>query len=125
MEQSDLQEFKKQLLDLKAEIEKELAGVSDPDVGDHEPGSYRAKFPNFGEENYLDAGSDSADEVEAYEVNLSVTPQIEAHLQKVNAALERIENGTYGKDVNTGEDISVERLRANPAAETAIKPQQV
>lgn len=120
MEHAQLQEFKTQLLELKAEIEKELAAVSEPDAGDHEPGSYRAKFPNFGEDNYLDAGSDSPDEVQEYELNLSVTPQLESHLQKVNAALERIENGTYGKDINTGEPISVERLRANPAAETAI-----
>lgn len=121
MEQAELQEFKNQLLALKAEIEKELAGVSEPDTGDHEQGNYRAKFPNFGEENYLDAGSDSPEEVAEYQLNSSITPQLEAHLEKVKAALERIENGTYGKDINTGEPISIERLRANPAAETAIK----
>lgn len=121
MEQAELQEFKKQLLELKAEIEKELAGVSEPDTGDHEPGSYRAKFPNFGEENYLDAGSDSPEEVAEFQLNSSITPQLEAHLEKVKAALERIENGSYGKDITTGEPISIERLRANPAAETAIK----
>ncbi len=123
MEQSELQEFKKQLLELKSEIEKELAGVSEPDTGDHERGNYRAKFPNFGEENYLDAGSDSPEEVAEFELNSSITPQLEAHLEKVKAALERIENGSYGKDINTGEVISIERLRANPAAETAIKSQ--
>lgn len=121
MEQAELQEFKKQLLELKAEIEKELTSVSEPDTGDHEPGNYRAKFPNFGEENYLDAGSDSPEEVAEYELNSSITPQLEAHLEKVKAALERIENGSYGKDITTGESISIERLRANPAAETAIK----
>lgn len=124
MEQSELQECKKHLLEIKANLEKELASVSEPDTGDHEIGDYRAKFPDFGAENYLDGGSDSPDEVEAYEVNLSVTSQLESYLHKVTAALERIEQGTYGVDIHTGKPISIERLRANPAAETAITPKK-
>lgn len=120
MEKKLLQEFKEKLLSLKAELEKEIASVADPDVGDHVPGEYAAKFPNFGDDNYLDAGSDSPDEVQTYEVNLAITGQLENYLNKVTSALARIEDGSYGTDVNTGEEISIERLRANPAAETAI-----
>ncbi|MDP3971106.1 MAG: TraR/DksA family transcriptional regulator [bacterium] len=120
MEQVQLDEFKNKLSDLKVEIEKELSSVADKDIGDHVPGEWAAKFPNFGDDNYLDAGSDSPDEVQAYEVNVSITGQLEDYLKKVEAALERIEDGTYGMDIKTGEPISVERLQVNPAAETAI-----
>ncbi len=115
-----LEELKQQLLDLKKQLEQELATVADPDVGEHVPGDYAAKFPNFGDDNYLDGGSDSPDEVQAYEVNLSVTKQLEKYLQQVNSALARMEDGSYGFDINTGEEISIERLQANPSAATAI-----
>lgn len=120
MEQSVINELKQLLLSEKTQLEKELASVADPDVGDHVPGDYAAKFPNFGDENYLDEGSDTPDEVQAYEVNLAVTGELADRLKKIDAALERIETGSYGKDIKTGEDIPIERLRANPAAEVAI-----
>ncbi|MBI2415320.1 MAG: hypothetical protein HYV33_01505 [Candidatus Kerfeldbacteria bacterium] len=122
MDQAQLNQFKQLLLKQQAEVEQELATVAKPDTGDHVPGDYAAKFPNFGEENYLDAGSDSPDEVQAYEVNLAVTRELENHLVKIKAALERIANGTYGNDIHTGEAIALERLQANPAAEIAIPP---
>lgn len=120
MKQELLDEFKEHLLKEKVGVEQELAMVANPDVGDHVPGNYDAKFPNYGEENYLDPDSDSPDEVQAYEVNLAVKNDLEKRLNSINSALERIANGTYGKDLQTGADISVERLRANPEAETAI-----
>ena len=41
-------------------------------------------------------------------------------LSELDAALVRMENGTYGIDVNTGEPIRIERLEALPTASTAI-----
>ncbi len=120
MEETLLNEFKQQLLKIQAEVKQELDAVANPDIGEHVPGDYAAKFPNFGDDNYLDPGSDTPGEVQEYQVNLSVTEQLEAYLKNVEAALLRIEDGTYGKDINTGEEISIERLKANPAAETAI-----
>lgn len=122
MDNTTTQEFKKKLLAQKAELEAELAVVADRDVGEHVPGGYAPKFTNFGDDNSDDAGSDSPDEVQAYAVNIAVTKDVETHLAQVQAALARIEAGTYGKDIRTGEDISVERLRANPAAETNVPP---
>lgn len=122
MDKALLEEFKQLLLAQQTEVQKEILTVAKPDIGDHEPGEYAAKFPNYGDENYLDGGSDSADEVQAYQENLAVTQQLAEHLEKIKAALARIEAGTYGKDIHTGEDISLDRLRANPAAETALPP---
>lgn len=120
MDNTILQEFKQTLLQQKAELEAELASVADRDVGDHVPGAYSPKFPNFGDDSPADAGSDSPDEVQEYQINVAVTKDLEERLTKINGALERIANGTYGKDIHTGEAIPVERLRANPAAETTV-----
>ena len=41
-------------------------------------------------------------------------------LKKINYALEKIENGTYGECENCGEEISVGRLMARPVAQLCI-----
>lgn len=120
MDNNLLAEFKQALLKRQTEIKTELSGVATPDVGDHVPGAFAPKFENFGDENSLEADSDSPDEVENYEENVAVTNVLERELLKVEAALVRIDAGTYGKDIHTGEEIPLERLRANPEAETAI-----
>lgn len=120
MEQALVQEFEQRINQRIAEIKEELATVAKPDTGDHVPGEYAAKFENFGDENYLAPDSDSPDEVENYEVNLAVTSELERELKRYETALQRIKDGTYGKDVRTGIDIALDRLRANPAAATAI-----
>lgn len=115
-----LTEFKELLEQEKVKVGQLLKTVADPDSGDHVPGEYAAKFPNFGNDNPGDAGSDSPDEVQAYEANLALTGDLGQHMKNIEAALQRIEDGSYGKDVNTGAEISIERLKVNPAAETAI-----
>lgn len=120
MEASQLAEFRSLIEQRIAELKEELSTVANPDGGDHVQGEYAAKFENYGDDNSLDEGSDSPDEVENYEVNLAVTAELERELHRYEAALQRIADGTYGKDLKTGEEIAVERLRANPAAETAI-----
>ncbi|MFA6475581.1 MAG: hypothetical protein WCV88_05285 [Patescibacteria group bacterium] len=122
MDKAQLDEFRKRIEERISEVKKELLTVSNPDKGDHVPGEYAAKFENFGDDNYLDEGSDSPDEVENYEVNVAVTSELERELHRCEAALQRMSDGTYGKDIKTGEDISLERLRANPAAETVLPP---
>jgi len=41
-------------------------------------------------------------------------------LAKIDAALEKIDEGEYGDCVNCGEDIGVKRLKARPVAELCI-----
>lgn len=120
MDQNLLQEFEDRINQRIIEIKQELATVATPDTGDHVPGEYAAKFENFGDENTLEPDSDSPDEVENFEINLAVTGELERELKRYEAALARIKDGTYGKDIHTGDAIALERLRANPAAETAI-----
>lgn len=54
------------------------------------------------------------------EKDLSILEQLEAELSELQAALERIDNGTYGIDEVTGEPIDPARLEALPSARTNV-----
>jgi DnaK suppressor protein len=58
------------------------------------------------------------------EVNLQFTGRLREReqglLAKIDAALEKIEQGEYGACVSCGEDIGVKRLQARPVAELCI-----
>ena len=45
-------------------------------------------------------------------------------LQKVNAAIERIENGSYGFSVVSGEEIGLKRMMARPLATMTVEEQE-
>ncbi len=62
--------------------------------------------------------NEAADAVEEYEGRAAVEVTLENHLQNIDAALKRIENGTYGVCEIGGEAIEEDRLEANPAATT-------
>ncbi len=106
--------FKKKLLAEKDELEAELATVARKNpihAGDWEP------VPEAREE--LPAARDeTADKLESFEENVAITRQLEARLAEVRDALERIENGNYGRCTACGKEIETERLHANPAAQT-------
>ena len=59
------------------------------------------------------------------EVNLQFTGRLREReqglLSKIDAALEKIDRGSYGECVNCGEDIGFARLRARPVAELCIE----
>ena len=59
-----------------------------------------------------------ADNIEQYDSNNAILNQLEARLREVKLALEKIDDGTYGKCKIDGEDIEIDRLEANPAATT-------
>jgi len=79
-------------------------------------GRYKADFPNKG-----DSEDDNAQEVTEYSVNIGEEKVLSERLQKVNAALDRIERGAYGTCSVGGEDIEVKRLTVAPEADTCIK----
>jgi RNA polymerase-binding transcription factor DksA len=54
------------------------------------------------------------------EKDLSILDQLEAELSELQAALERIDNGTYGIDEVTGAPIDPARLEALPTARTNV-----
>jgi len=108
-----LEELKKQLLDKKAQLEEELNKVA---VRDEVSGVWEAK--------YIDEDRDpevNANEVEEWANETSVVNVLIKDYEAVERALQKMENGTYGKCEVCGADISVERLQAFPEATTCIK----
>ncbi|MDQ1431870.1 MAG: hypothetical protein QOF40_2472 [Actinomycetota bacterium] len=64
--------------------------------------------------------ADTASETFEREKDLSILEQLEAELAELQAALERVDAGTYGTDEETGEPIDPARLDALPTARTNI-----
>jgi DnaK suppressor protein len=59
------------------------------------------------------------------EVNLQFTGRLREReqglLSKIDAAIEKIEQGVYGRCTSCGEEIGVKRLKARPVAELCIE----
>jgi RNA polymerase-binding transcription factor DksA len=64
--------------------------------------------------------ADTASETFEREKDLSILEQLEAELAELQAALERVDAGTYGTDEVTGQPIDPARLEALPTARTNI-----
>lgn len=62
--------------------------------------------------------SDTADQIDGYETNTGILKELETRYNEVLGALVRIEDGTYGICLVSGEGIEDERLVADPAAKT-------
>ena len=57
-------------------------------------------------------------------MNLRMSERDNNLLKKINAALERIENGTFGYSVVSGEEIGLSRMLARPLATMTIEEQE-
>ncbi|MDQ1283803.1 MAG: hypothetical protein QG620_151 [Patescibacteria group bacterium] len=114
LDKKTLEELRTTLLKEKEELEKNLGKIARPI--DKEEGDYETTFSEIGTDK-----EDNATEVDQYTQNLSVENTLEKKLQDVLDALERFENGTYGKCENCDKEIPLERLKANPSARTCIK----
>jgi RNA polymerase-binding transcription factor DksA len=64
--------------------------------------------------------ADTASETFEREKDLSILEQLETELAEIQAALRRIDDGTYGIDEITGHPIATERLEAIPTARTNV-----
>lgn len=113
IEPQALAELKEALLKEKAELEENLSRIAKP-VDDK--GDYKTSFEDIGTDR-----DDNATEVEQYADTLPVEITLEKKLQAIIEALEKMEIETYGICAECGEDIGIERLRANPSARRCIK----
>ena len=64
--------------------------------------------------------ADQASETFEREKDVSILEQLERDLAEIEAALQRLDEGTYGVDEVTGEPIAPERLEALPTARTNV-----
>lgn len=106
------------VLDMKARLEAEQQRLQDELARSRQlaaDDTYQSE--NAGVGNHM---ADDASEMFEQEKNLALLKNIEDMLSKVDAALHRIEHGTYGKCENCGQEISRERLEALPWARLCL-----
>jgi DnaK suppressor protein len=75
----------------------------------------------------IDAATNLVDEgelIEEEEVDEALAVQLRAELEAVERAEKRLEDGTYGFSVESGEPIPAERLKAIPWAERTQEEQE-
>ena len=112
MDEKLMEELKSKLITEKAQLEEELSKFASKTA----EGEYKTDFPkDVGNEQ-----GENAIEVEEYTDKLALEQSLEVQLKDVIDALEKMEDGSYGKDEETGEDIDANRLQAYPAARTNI-----
>lgn len=109
-----IEENQKRLLEEKKRLEGLLARVA---KRDKTTGDFHAKYPDF-----LGTQEDeNASEVDAYETNIAEEWDLEQKFHRVEAAMKRIADGTYGICLNGGEEMPRARLAALPEAENCIE----
>ncbi len=113
----DTQEFKEKLEAEKKTLIEELSSVGVMNPADKD---WEAVPPPVDEGENSDE-NDMADRFEEYEERNATLGTLEARLKDVQDALDKIEKGGYGICEVSGEQIDIERLRANPAARTTIE----
>jgi RNA polymerase-binding transcription factor DksA len=70
--------------------------------------------------SYDQHASDSGSETNEEKKDLSILESLETELAEVEAALRRLDEGTYGVDEVTGDPIDPARLEARPQARTNV-----
>ncbi len=114
---TNIQHFKTLLESEKETLERELGSVATK-INTTSDG-YEPKQTEVGEDTA--DREDVAEAIENFEENTVTTNALETQLMEVDAALSKIESGTYGKCEVCGEAIENERLEANPSAKTCMK----
>lgn len=102
--------------------QERLAGVRTTIENDHlhdEPDGDSASELSHDDQHPADAASDAFER----EKEFSILGQVEAELADVDRALERLDQGTYGRCDACHEPIADERLAAQPAARFCVQHQ--
>ena len=117
MNKKDIEKFKVKLAAEKKQLETELDRVGRKDSSN--PNGWDATTTDI----EVDAADDNevADKLEEAEGNAGIITQLENQLKEVDAALDRVQKGTYGICEKCGKPIELDRLEANPSSRISIK----
>ena len=123
LNQQTLDELKTALLKERDLLTKELETIATPDP--NVEGDWDVKHSEWGEDQItsreeLETG-ESVNESDEDMKNKALSDRLELRLKEVNDALERMESGSYGICETCQKEISIERLKANPAAKADIE----
>lgn len=106
-EQPDIAQLKAQLLARQSELNELL------DISSDSRNAVELDQTSVGRVSRIDA-------IQKQQMALASERQRRDELTRINAALERISEGTYGECLSCGEPIAVRRLTANPAVAICI-----
>ena len=109
----DTATYRTKLEEEKVRLEAELATVGRKNPAN--PADWEAVPQATGQEADI---HDTADLLEGYQENTAILNDLEIRYNEVLSALARIEKGTYGVCLVSGEEIEEDRLAADPAAST-------
>jgi len=115
MKKAEMKAYKERLLALRARLRGDMSQLADVALK-------KARAENNGELSSMpihmaDLGTDNFEQ----EFNLSLMESEESLLEKIEVALERIEEGTYGQCEECGGRIPKARLNAIPFATLCVK----
>ena len=108
----DTGHFRDALLSERQRVEHALATLRD-----EHPGSLDDEVEAVANDNHL---ADAASATLGREIDYTLGDNAEQVIAEIDAALKRIEDGTYGTCTNCGREIPRERLEANPWASLCI-----
>lgn len=109
MNENQLEYFRQKLIKWREELVKE----SESTLQDLKQTTLNEPDPN-------DRASNESDQA----LELRTRDRMRKLIKKINQALDRIENGTYGYCEDTGEPIGLARLEARPVATLSIEAQE-
>lgn len=118
MEKKIIEQLKKYLEKEKDSLQKELGSFAAKDKSLKD--NWDTRYPN--REN--GSVEEEADEAQEYDNLLSLEYSLESKLKDVNSALEKIEEGKYGKCDKCGKEIEKRRLQVCPEARLCLKCKQ-
>jgi RNA polymerase-binding protein DksA len=110
----DVESFKTRLMEERERTRKAIAYLHEENRGTTED---EARELSGGSDNHL---ADIATHTYDRELDSTLEESEEVHLAYIDAALRRIEQGTYGTCDNCGQAIHIERLEAMPWATLCI-----
>lgn len=112
LKKAEVAKFKKRLEELRDQMNRTLKGSTAEVKTPDEATGYS--------QHQADQGTDDFDRT----INLELTEQEYGILRRINRALEKIDENTYGICDVTGEEIPMARLEAVPYATMTVKAQE-
>ena len=112
LKESEIEKFKKRLLEMKVQLGASLKSVSDDVKTSEESKGYS--------QHQADEGTDDFGQT----ISIEVSTKEQGMIRQIDRALEKIEEGTYGICDVSGEEIPIKRLEAVPYANMTVVAQE-
>jgi len=123
LDQNTINELKTALEKERGLLISELKTIANPDPNLKD--DWDVKHFEWGEDQITSEetleSDESVNESDEDMKNKALSDHLELRLKKVNDALKRVEDGTYGTCEVCQKEIPLKRLKANPAASTDIE----